>query len=74
MPQLEEDELHHGSFNGQEQNRAYSTWPVSTELGNNPMNLAANGHPSVTVKEVCITLLLSLYVDIFSKILKYYKF
>ncbi|XDV28936.1 hypothetical protein PO909_032128 [Leuciscus waleckii] len=48
MPQLEEDELHHGS--GQEQNRIYSTRPVSTEL--KPINLTANGHPSVSVKEV----------------------
>ncbi|CAM4581517.1 unnamed protein product [Leuciscus chuanchicus] len=48
MPQLEEDELHHGS--GQEQNRTYSTRPVSTEL--KPINLTANGHPSVSVKEV----------------------
>lgn len=63
MPQLEEDELHHGS--GQEQNRTYSTRPVSTEL--KPINLTANGHPSVSVKEVRITLRSSLNVDIFSK-------
>ncbi|XP_051727085.1 hydrocephalus-inducing protein homolog [Ctenopharyngodon idella] len=52
MPQLEENELHHGSFYGQEQNRTCSTWPVSTELGSSPINLTANEHPSVSVKEV----------------------
>lgn len=74
MPQLEENELHHGSFYGQEQNRTCSTWPVSTELGSSPINLTANEHPSVSVKEVRITLHSSLYVDIFSKSLKYYTF
>jgi len=53
MPQLEEDELHHGS--GQEQNRT-----CSTQLGSKPINLTSNGHPSVSVKEVCITLRWSL--------------
>lgn len=74
MPQLEEDELHHGSYNGKEQNRTYSARPVSTELGSSPITLTANGHPSVSVKEVRITLRPSLYVDIFSKSLKYYTF
>ncbi|XP_067276661.1 hydrocephalus-inducing protein homolog isoform X2 [Pseudorasbora parva] len=50
MPQLEEDELHHSSFNGQEHNRSSSTQPVSTDLGSNP--ITAYGHPSVSVKEV----------------------
>lgn len=68
MPQLEEDELHHGS--GQEQNRTYSTRTVSTELGCKPINLTANGHPSVSVKEVRITLRSSHNVDIlYQKIL-----
>jgi len=53
MPKLKEDELHHGS--GQEQNRT-----CSTQLGSKPINLTANGHPSVSVKEVCITLRWSL--------------
>ncbi|XP_073706753.1 hydrocephalus-inducing protein homolog [Garra rufa] len=53
IPQLEEDELHHSSSNGQEQNRNYSTQrPSSTELGSKHINLTANGHPSVGVKEV----------------------
>lgn len=74
MPQLEEDELHHSSLNGQEQNRTCSTQPVSTELESNPITLTPNGHPSVSVKEVRITLRSSLYVDLFSKSLKYFEF
>uniref|UniRef100_A0A8C1VWI8 Hydin adenylate kinase-like domain-containing protein n=1 Tax=Cyprinus carpio TaxID=7962 RepID=A0A8C1VWI8_CYPCA len=53
IPQLEEDELHPGSSNGQEQNRNYSTpRPLSTELGSKPISLTGHGHPSVGVKEV----------------------
>lgn len=53
IPQLEEEELHHGSSNGKEQNRTCST-RRSKELGSKPINLTANGHPSVGVKEVGI--------------------
>uniref|UniRef100_A0A671PC01 Uncharacterized protein n=1 Tax=Sinocyclocheilus anshuiensis TaxID=1608454 RepID=A0A671PC01_9TELE len=53
IPQLEENELHHGNSNRQEQNRKCSTQrPLSTELGSKPISLTANGHPSVGVKEV----------------------
>ncbi|KTG35348.1 hypothetical protein cypCar_00023228 [Cyprinus carpio] len=53
IPQLEEDELHPGSSNGQEQNRNYSTpRPLSTELESKPISLTGHGHPSVGVKEV----------------------
>ncbi|XP_073785286.1 hydrocephalus-inducing protein homolog isoform X1 [Danio rerio] len=51
IPQLEEEELHHGSSNGNEQNRTCLT-RRSKELGSKPINLTANGHPSVGVKEV----------------------